>query len=70
MPRQKRSAIVCLCLLSSTAAGSDKSAFHLFNPTPRELLREVDTDRPDTTESPHTVDAGHFQIEFSFVDYS
>lgn len=70
MPSKKHSAIVCLCLLASVAAGSEKSAFHLFNPTPRELLRDVDTDRPDTTESPHTVDAGHFQIEFSFVDYS
>jgi hypothetical protein len=40
---------------------ADKSAFSLFNPTPRELMREMSTDRPDTTESPYTVDAGHFQ---------
>lgn len=33
-------------------------------------LREMSTDRPDTTESPQTVDAGHFQIEASFFDYS
>jgi hypothetical protein len=33
-------------------------------------LREMSTDRPDTTESPQTVDAGHFQIETSFFDYA
>lgn len=65
-----RRACVAALLCVSGAAASDKSAFHFFNPTPRELLREVDTDRPDTTESPHTVDAGHFQFEFSVADYS
>ena len=33
-------------------------------------LREMSTDRPDTTESPITVDAGHLQIESSLFDYS
>jgi len=51
-------------------ATADKSAFTLFNPTPRHLMREMSTDRPDITESPHTVDAGHFQIEMSFSDFS
>jgi hypothetical protein len=41
----------------------DKSDYHLLKPTPRELMRELSTDRPDQTESPYTVDAGHFQIE-------
>jgi len=40
-----------------------KSKFHLFNPTPKNLMRGFETDRPDMTESPLTVDAGHFQIE-------
>lgn len=48
----------------------NKNAFHLFNPTPRELLRELSTDRPDKTESPFTVDAGHFQIEADLVSYA
>ena len=48
----------------------DKSAFTLANPTPRALLRDLSTDRPDTTESPYTVDGGHVQVEFSFVDYT
>lgn len=33
-------------------------------------MREMSTDRPDTTESAYSVDAGHFQIELSFVDFS
>lgn len=46
----------------------DKSKYHLFNPTPRELMRELSTDRPDQTESPYTVDAGHFQIEMDLAN--
>lgn len=44
-----------------------KSGYHLFHPTPRPLLREMSTDRPDLTESPYTVDAGHAQIEMEVV---
>lgn len=32
--------------------------------------RPMSTDRPDTTESPHTVPAGLFQVEASLFDYS
>ena len=49
------------------AAPPDKSTYNLFNPTPRELMREMSTDRPDQTESPNTVDAGHFQMEMDLV---
>jgi hypothetical protein len=31
-------------------------------------LRDLSTDRPDTTESPHTVDAGHFQFEMEIAN--
>ncbi|MFN0010111.1 MAG: transporter [Phycisphaerales bacterium] len=48
----------------------DKSAYTLLNPTPRELMRDLSTDRPDTTESAYTVDAGHVQIELSLVDFT
>ncbi len=48
----------------------DKSQFHLFNPTPSKYLRELITDRPDKTESPYTVDAGHFQFEMDLVSYT
>lgn len=49
---------------------ADKGQYHLLNPTPRPLMRELSTDRPDTTESPYTVDAGHFQVELSFLEYT
>lgn len=56
--------------VNGLAADADKSAFTLFNPTPRELLRDLSTDRPDRTESAYTVDAGHFQIEMDLVNFS
>lgn len=55
---------------SSKSSQPDKSRYNLFNPTPRELMREMSTDRPDKTESPYTVDAGHFQIEMDVLSYS
>lgn len=69
---------VCLALFSVVAAQAnasvpehaDKSGYHLFNPTPRVLMRELNTDRPDKTESPYTVDAGHFQIEMDVFNYT
>src|SRR5262249_21376096 len=48
----------------------DKSVFNIFNPTPKEFLRTMDTDGPGSTESPYTVDAGHFQVEMTLVDYT
>lgn len=47
----------------------DKAGYHLFRPTPRDQMRELSTDRPDQTESPYTVDAGHFQVEMDFINY-
>lgn len=47
----------------------DKSRYTLLNPAPKELMRGMATDRPDKTESPYTVDAGHYQAEMSFIDY-
>ena len=48
----------------------DKSGYHLFNPTPPKFIRELSADRPDKTESPYTVDAGHIQIEADLISYS
>ncbi|MEX2581209.1 MAG: transporter [Verrucomicrobiales bacterium] len=47
----------------------DKSRYHLFDPTPPELWRELSPDRPDATESPLTVDAGAFVVEASYFDW-
>ncbi len=48
----------------------DKSVFNLFNPTPTEHLRAMDRDGPGSTESPYTVDAGHFQVEMTLLAYT
>jgi hypothetical protein len=66
-----------LCaLLCSTGAAlaeeskDDKAQYNLFHPTPTNLLRELSTDRPDTTESAYSVDAGHLQFEMNMVAYT
>ncbi len=48
----------------------EKARYNLFNPTPQNSLREFATDRPDKTEGPTTVDAGHFQIEMDFATFT
>jgi hypothetical protein len=57
-------------ILKAAPSGDDKSAYTLFNPTPDRLLRDFSTDRPDTTESPFTVDAGRFQFETNLFGYT
>ncbi len=62
--------ITTACGAAELEKRTDKAGYHLFNPTPESLMREMKTDRPDKTESPYTVDAGHIQIEmdaFSFT---
>jgi hypothetical protein len=55
---------------ASAAFEVDKRAYSWGNPTPDNLLRELATDRPDVTESPFTVDAGHVQLELDLVNYT
>jgi hypothetical protein len=52
------------------AEAGDKDTYWLLSPTPRHLMRDMATDRPDKTESPYTVDAGHFQLEMDVLNYS
>ncbi|MGD0094142.1 MAG: transporter [Planctomycetota bacterium] len=47
----------------------DKSRYNLFNPVPKDQMREMDLDRPDKTNSPTTIDAGHFQLESTLAEY-
>src|SRR5689334_2103137 len=72
-------AAICPCGLSvaesadafarePSRASVDKSVFNLFNPVPEDLMRELAPDRPDKTDCPFTVDAGHFQIEMDFAN--
>lgn len=48
----------------------DKSQYTLFNPTPADQMRPFSTDRPGKTHSSLTVDAGHFQLESDFWNYT
>ena len=63
-------ALIASMVNFSAARADDKDQYNLFNPTPRYLMREMSTDRPDKTESAYTVDAGHFQIEMDLATYS
>lgn len=62
----RRTVAIVLALVSRPvfgAEGADKAGYTLLNPTPADKMREFTTDRPDQTEAPYTVDAGHFQLE-------
>src|SRR5450755_1487911 len=48
----------------------DKSQYTLFNPTPSKCMRDFEPDRPDLTNNPFTVDAGHVQLESHLFNYS
>jgi hypothetical protein len=61
--------MLALVLLSAVPVLADSPSYTLFNPTPSNALRGMDTNRPDKTNTPHTVDAGHLQIESGIVDY-
>ncbi|MEJ0091860.1 MAG: transporter [Limisphaerales bacterium] len=74
-----RSWLSAALVLSADVAGmaqpvagiaSDKSSYNFFNPVPDTLLRELSPDRPDKTESPYTLDAGHYQLEMDFANYT
>jgi hypothetical protein len=67
-----------LCLAAVLAAGTagaaeeaaDKTQYTLFNPTPEKYMRDLNPDRPNATESPYTVDAGHYQLEMDFANFT
>jgi hypothetical protein len=62
--------LVFFCLNCLGEEIKNKSGYNLFRPTPDALLRELATDRPDKTENPYTVDAGHFQLELDLASYT
>jgi hypothetical protein len=57
-------------LRAEEAERVDKGGFSFFHPTPVALMREMSLDRPDKTESPFTVDAGHIQVEMDMARYT
>ncbi len=50
--------------------GDEAPTYSLFHPVPEGELRPLASDRPDATESPITLDAGHLQFEVSVADWS
>lgn len=64
MHRRRLALPAILIVLSCKTA-----AYTLVEPVPAAQMRELSTDRPDTTESPYTVDAGHFQLEWEAVSF-
>ena len=72
LPGQPLTLLVGTAPLSFALAGDlpDKSRSNLFNPTPKDRLREFATDRSDKTEGPATVDAGHFQFEMDLATFT
>jgi hypothetical protein len=61
---------ICLAAVSGSVLADDKSRYSILNPTPRAQMREMTTDRPDITEVPFTVDAGHIQTESTLLGYA
>ncbi len=67
---------IVLCIAAFTlprllfAGAGEKSGFTLFAPVPKAMMRELSPDRPDKTESPYTVDAGHYQLEMDFANFT
>lgn len=55
-------------ICSQSFPASSKKEYHLLKPTPGSMMRDMHTDRPDITESPYTVDAGHFQFEYDLFN--
>ncbi len=49
---------------------SDKSGYTLLNPTPKDQMRSFSTDRPTKSDTPYTVDAGHYQYEADFLNWT
>lgn len=61
--------IVSLIPFYSNAQQVPRIKYSLFHPVPKEKMREMETDRPGITESPFTIDAGHFQYETDLLNF-
>ena len=51
-------------------AGTEQDLYTFLNPTPDSALRDFTPDRPARASTPITVDAGRFQIESDFLNYT
>ncbi|MFO1457933.1 MAG: transporter [Verrucomicrobiota bacterium] len=55
---------------AGTLSEGASPVYSVFNPVPPDQMRPMVLDRPDKTESPYTVDAGHVQVEMDLVTYA
>ncbi|MDQ7949218.1 MAG: transporter [Pedobacter sp.] len=55
--------VLAMILVVYSQLWAQSPKYTLFHPLPKANMREMSTDRPDITESPYSVDAGHFQLE-------
>jgi hypothetical protein len=51
------------------AVRPDKNTYTLFNPTPADQVRDFNSDNGGVSNSPFTVDAGHFQFENETINF-
>lgn len=57
-------------LNANAQVDSSRNSYSILKPMPKSLLREdMETDRPNVTETPYTIEAGHIQYEADFVNY-
>jgi hypothetical protein len=63
-------ALLTFAYNSATAQDTTRKSYNIFHPLPESLLREdMETDRPNVTESPYTMEAGHFQYEADIFNF-
>ncbi|MXV50207.1 transporter [Pedobacter sp. HMF7647] len=55
--------VITLSIFGLGANCQENTHYTLFNPVPKQLMGDMETDRPDVTESAYSVPAGHFQVE-------
>ena len=54
--------------LAQETDSTDIKQYHLFNPVPRNQMRDFSIDRPDVTESPISVDADTFNLKAIYTN--
>jgi hypothetical protein len=54
---------ISVIVIPNVLSAQSIKPYTLFNPIPKQQMRNMETDRPDVTESPFTLDAGHIQFE-------
>jgi Putative MetA-pathway of phenol degradation len=62
--------VLTVSIFLRSLCAEERTNYSLFNPVPEEKMRDFVTDRPDKTEAPITVDAGHLQYEMDLLNTS